>query len=214
MVLKKGDFVELEYTGRLKEEGVVFDTTSKEIAEKSGIFNERSTYGPVTIALGAGHMLQGLDNALEGKEIGKEYTIELEPEKAFGKKDAKLLKLISTSKFKNQGVNPLPGLRVTIDGLMGIIKTVTGGRTIVDFNHPLSGRTVVYDVKLLRVVSDTKEKLLSLLRIELYEPSPTLEIAEGVASVKLTQKLPAEITDNFKAEALKLILEIKDIKFE
>jgi len=214
MALKTGDFVELEYTGQLKEDGSVFDTTSKDIAVKAGIFNEKSAYGPVIIALGGKHLLQGLDKALEGKETGKSYTMELEPENAFGKKDAKLLKLISTAKFKKQGVNPMPGLRITIDGLMGTVKTVTGGRTIVDFNHPLSGRVVVYDIKVLRTITEVKEKLIALLKLELYEADPKVELSEGVASVKLSEKLPAEITDNFKASALKLITELKDVKFD
>ena len=208
MVLRTGDFVELEYTGRLKEDGSVFDTTSKDIAVKSGIFNEKSAYGPVIITLGGKHLLQGLDKALEGKEMGKAYTMELEPENAFGKKDAKLLKLIATAKFKKQGINPMPGLRITIDGLMGTVKTVTGGRTIVDFNHPLSGRVVVYEVKVLRTITDVNEKLSALLKLELYEADPKVDLAEGVASVKLSEKLPAEITDNFKASALKQILKL------
>ncbi|EFK97351.1 peptidylprolyl isomerase FKBP-type, partial [sediment metagenome] len=45
-------------------------------------------------------------------------------------------------------IRPMPGLPVNIDGMYGIIRTVAGGRVIVDFNHPLSGKEIVYNSKL------------------------------------------------------------------
>ena len=57
-------------------------------------------YGPIIVCLGEGQLLKGLEKELEGKEIGKEYTIELTPENALGKKDAKLIRLIPVSVFK------------------------------------------------------------------------------------------------------------------
>ena len=47
----------------------------------------------------------------------------------------------------SQTLNPIPSLPVNIDNLNGIIRTVSGGRVIVDFNHPLSGRVLSYNVK-------------------------------------------------------------------
>jgi len=136
MALKKHDFIEVDYTGKIKESGEVFDTTNIEVAKKNQIFEAERVTGPVVICLGEGLILPGLEKKLEGRELG-EYNIDLSAEEGFGKKSAKLIQLIPTAKFKKQDVRPMPGLQISVDGMMGTIKTVTGGRTIVDFNHPL-----------------------------------------------------------------------------
>ena len=70
MAIKKGDFIEIEYTGRLKEEGFVFDTTDEKIAKEHDLYNSKAAYGPLTICVGEHHVIHGLDEALIGKEKG------------------------------------------------------------------------------------------------------------------------------------------------
>ena len=53
-------------------------------------------------------------------------------------------------------------MQLNIDGVVGTVKTVTGGRTLVDFNHPLSGRELVYEVQVKKVVTDTQQKVKHL----------------------------------------------------
>src|SRR3989344_2277845 len=137
MTIKKGDFVEIEYTGRIKEENITFDTTDQNIAKQNDIFNEKGAYGPVVICVGESHVVKGLDEAIVGKDIG-EHDVNIVSEDGFGKKNAKLLRLMPISAFRRQKIEPMPGLQVNIDGMMGMVKTVTGGRVVVDFNHPLS----------------------------------------------------------------------------
>ena len=165
--IKAGDFVKVEFTGRVKPEGYIFDTTSKQVAQENGLYNPGINYGPVVICVGKSMVLKGLDESLEGKELGFDGKIDISPEGAFGKKDPKLLKLIPTSKFKSHQIVPRPGLQVDIDGMIGFIKTVTGGRTIVDFNHPLSGKVLEYDIKILNKVDDKKEQVASMLTMKL-----------------------------------------------
>src|SRR3989344_755574 len=113
--IKKGDFVEVEYTGILKENNFVFDTTDVKTAKENNIYNESMQYGTVIVCIGEGPLLRGLDEQLDGKELNKEFTIELSPEKAFGKKDGKLLKIVPASAFTKQKINPVPGLQINID---------------------------------------------------------------------------------------------------
>ena len=161
-MIKKGDFVEIEYMGRLKETNEIFDLTNAEDAKKNNVYNDKLKYSSKVVCVGNNILVKGLDEFLEGKEC-KNYTIELSAEKAFGKKDPKLMKLVSISIFSKQNIKPFPGLQVSFDGLIGIVETVSGGRVIVDFNHPLAGRDVVYDIRIKRVVNDDKEKINSLL---------------------------------------------------
>ena len=157
--IKNKDFVEVEYTGKIKEDNKVFDTTDEKTAKENNIFNEKMAYGPIVVCIGEKQLLAGLDKHIEGKETGKSYDIELKAEEGFGKKDAKLLKMVPLRIFKEKGITPVPGLQISIDGLLGTIRTATAGRMIVDFNHPLSGKEIIYNVKINKIITDAKEKV-------------------------------------------------------
>src|SRR3989338_4513746 len=160
-MIKKNDFIEVSYTGKTKEENFVFDTTEETVAKEAGIYNPEGKYGTLIICVGQHHLLPGLDKFVEGKDLGN-FTVELPPEEAFGKKNAKLIQLIPTSKFNQQRIQPQVGLQVTIDGHLGVIKTVTGGRTLVDFNHPLSGKNVLYEISIKKKITDQKNFCYSI----------------------------------------------------
>lgn len=207
--IKKGDFVEIEYTGRLAEDNMVFDTTSAEEAKNAGL--QPSSQKPLVVCVGQGRMLQGIDEQLEGKEIGKSYEMKVKPEKGFGKKSAKLMQLIATSKFRKENIRPMPGLQVNVDGHVGVVKTVTGGRTIVDFNHPLSGKELVYAVQIKRKVNDVTEQVNSVLN------TLGLKFEVVVDAEKLTltssEVPPAEIEKVISDEIKKHVQAIKEISF-
>lgn len=212
-MLKKNDFVEVEYTGRIKDDEIIFDTTDEKIAKDNGIHNPRMKYGELTVCLGQGQMIPGLDRQLEGKEIGKRYTIDIGTAEAFGKKDPKLVQLVSTAQFKKANINAMPGLQVNIDNQTGIIKAVSGGRTIVDFNHPLSGKDVVYDVKIIKTVDDETKKLSVLAGAMLQIEEPMTMIKEGNAVVTLAFDLPADVHDVLFKKIKEILPGIKEIKF-
>ncbi len=206
MPIKKKDFVEIEYTGRLKDTNEVFDTTSADVAKEAKIFSPKAEYKPVIICIGESHILKSIDEFLEGKELGK-YSLELPAEKAFGKKSAELVKMIPTSKFSEQGIKPVPGLRLNIDNYIGIVKTVSGGRTVVDFNHPLAGRDVVYELEILKLITDKKAQVESLLKVLLG-----VDIPVAVNEKKVTITFPAELPENIKTELGKKIAELTELE--
>ena len=213
MAIKKNDFVEIEYTGRLKEENIIFDTTSEKTAKESNMLNENTDYGPVTVCIGHEQVLRGIDDALIGKEAGKEYKIDLKPGQAFGNKDAKLIQLIPTGRFRQQKIQPMPGLQVNIDGVFGIIKTVSGGRTLVDFNHPLAGKELSYKVKINRKVDDKKEQLIGYLKLVLAAKELEAEITDNKAKITLKMELPKEAQEELKSKLKEVIGGISDIEF-
>lgn len=202
MQIKKTDFIEIEYTGKLKEEKLVFDTTDAKVAKENQISSPNANYGPVIICVGEGHVVRGLDKFLEGKDSGK-FSVELPPEEAFGKKDAKLIAMIPSKKFLEQKVQPMPGLQVNIDGMVGIIKTVAGGRTIVDFNHPLSGKTIIYEVKINRIVTDKKEKAIALSKI-IFGKQINITVEADTAKIDSAQEIPKQISDEINKKFEKL----------
>jgi FKBP-type peptidyl-prolyl cis-trans isomerase 2 len=212
-MLKKNDFVEIEYTGWTKEDNIIFDTTDEKTAKDESIHNPQVRYGPVTICIGQGQTIKGIEKQLEEKELEKEYTFEIPAEDAFGKKDAKLIQLISTAKFKKANINPVPGMQVNIDEQMGIIKTVSGGRTLVDFNHPLSGKEVVYKVKTIKTIDDLNRKVAILVGAMLQIDEPEVDIKEDKAEVKLAFDLTPDVSKVLKNKIIEVI-SIKDIIFK
>lgn len=212
MKIKNKDFIEIEYTGRLAEDNQVFDTTDIELAKKEGIYEENMQKGPITICLGENQVLKGLEDNLIDKEPGKEYEIILDAENAFGKKDAKLIKLIPANKFKDQQIQPMPGLQINVDGTIGTIKTVSGGRILVDFNHPLSGQDVVYKVKVNKIIEDDKEKIKEFLKFGLNLDDVNVNIEAETAKITLKTKLPEDIIKPIEEKIIDLIPNIKKLE--
>lgn len=213
--LKKGDFIEIEYDGKLKEEDIIFDTTSEDTAKKEGIYNPQAVYGKLTICIGQNQILPGVDNALEGKESEKEYDFEIPPEEGFGKKRADLLKMIPAKVFKEQNIQPVPGLQLNIDGAIGTVRTVSGGRIIVDFNHPLAAKELQYHIKIGKKVTDKKEQLTSYLSLGFSIPRKNLNIkVEGDnATVILERELPKPVQDEL-SKKIKELIDLKEIQFK
>ena len=165
------------------------------------------------VCVGENQIIKGVDARLEGKEIGKEYDFKVPPEEGFGKKDPKMLRMVPLRIFKEQNINPMPGLQVNIDSVVGTIKTVGGGRAIVDFNHPLSGREVEYKVKINRVVSDTKEKVESYLKFFLGDVK--VELNNGKAKVFVENELDEKVKENLKNKCKDLIkVDVEFVKKE
>lgn len=198
MALKTNDFVELDYSGRLKESGILFDTTIEEDAKKEEIHNPKVTYKSVIICLGKGQLLKGLEDKLIGKEFGT-YTILLSQDDAFGKKEAKLLKLVPVNVFLRQGIRPVQDLQVSVDGVFGIIRTVNGGRCVVDFNHPLAGHEVEYTVKLKRIVTDKKEQVQAILDVEAHIQDAVIKLTENKVMITIKQLPPEPVMQHLSA---------------
>lgn len=211
--VKKQDFVEMEYTGRTKEDNAIFDTTQADVAKKEGVYDKSHDYSPVVICIGENNLLKAVEDQLVGKEAGREYIFEINTENGFGKKDARLLQMIPLNKFRQQNIQPVPGLQLNIDGIFGVVKTVSGGRCYVDFNHPLAGRDLVYNVKIKRIVEDSKEKLNSLLKLHLHIKDAEIEINEDAATIKPKQEVPKEAQEEFKKIAQRTIASIKNVDF-
>jgi len=210
-MIKEKDFIELNYTGKLKEDNIIFDTTDEKTAKENDIYQENAEYQPIVICVGQNQVIKGLDKALVGKETNKDYTIEVTQEEAYGKKDAKLIQLISTSKFLKEKIQPMPGLQVNIDGMMGIIKTVSGGRTLVDFNHPLAGKDLTYNIKINKVITDDGEKVNSIISLNLGIKDADVKVENKKATITTKQEIPKELHEDLKKKIKELLPTLEEI---
>lgn len=174
MAINNGDFVRLNFTGKVKETDDVFDTTIEDVAKDGDIYVEEKTYQPLPIVVGANHILPAIEEAIEGLEAGESKTIEVESKDAFGDRSSDLVQLIPMREFKKQGMTPVPGMPITAGDRSGKILTVNGGRVKVDFNHELAGKDLIYDIKVIDIIEDDEDKIKSL--IELHYPSANMNI--------------------------------------
>ncbi len=212
--IKAKDFIELDYTGKLTD-GTVFDTTSEKIAKENDFPTENRKFGPSTICVGEHQILPGLDDQLIGKEVGREYTINLTPEMAFGKRDIKKMRIMPMSTFREHKMDPRPGLQIDVDGEMGTVSRVSGGRVIVNFNHPLAGREVVYEIHVISKITDKKEQIAAFLHTTLQVPENKIQvdIAEEKSVVSIPMELPAQFTEAL-GEKLAELVNLKEIEFK
>jgi len=161
-MIQKNDFIEIDFTGRVKD-GDIFDSTRKEDLEKLHTGHNHPVE-PKTFTFCIGHkmFLEALDDFLVGKKIGQDYEIELSPEKAFGKREPSLVHKIPLKIFRDQKINPVPGVSFNFDGRVGKVLAVSGGRVMIDFNLQLAGKTVIYNINAIRKVEDLSEKIRAL----------------------------------------------------
>ncbi|MEQ8483266.1 MAG: peptidylprolyl isomerase [Pseudomonadales bacterium] len=108
---------------------------------------------PATFEVGDGNLLPGFEAALMGMRAGDDAQIVLPPEEAFGVHNRDNVRLLERERFRD--VELEPGLVVSFaaaDGeLPGVVRRLFERTVEVDFNHPLAGRPVVFDVSILRV---------------------------------------------------------------
>jgi len=207
MTFKKKDFIEIEFTAKIKE-GDIFDSNIKEDLKGRDLKEEPK---PFIFSLGEGMFLQGIEDFLIGKEVG-EHKIELTSDKAFGKRDAGLVQMMPIKIFAEQNINPLPGIMFNFDGRIGKILTVTGGRVLVDFNNPIAGKDVEYKVKVLRKVEDLNEKAKALIEF-FFKSDLKFEIKDKKLIIEVEKPMKQFIEmfkEKFK-EILDLDIEVKEI---
>lgn len=137
---KNGDTVRVHYTGRL-ESGEIFD--SSEGGE------------PLEFELGAGQVIAGFDEGVQGMQVGETRTIEIPAEDAYGERVEALVQTIP-----RQGINletePEVGMNLVLqlpDGsqIPVAVTDVTESYITLDANHPLAGQKLIFDVQLVEV---------------------------------------------------------------
>jgi FKBP-type peptidyl-prolyl cis-trans isomerase 2 len=158
--INKNDFIEIDFTGKIKNTDEIFDTTVKEDAKT--LNPDIKDVKPLIISVGNQMLPEGFDADLDGKEENKKYTVDIKSEKAFGKRNPQMIKMIPLRFFHEQKINPERGLQLNIDGQVAKVLSASGGRVLVDFNNPLAGKEVTYEYTIKRKVTGLDEKIDAL----------------------------------------------------
>ena len=189
--MKLGDFVEVDYVGRVKESGEIFDLTKEGVAKKQNVFNPNTKYGPVVFIVGADFLMRGMSEALQSMKVGEKKTVVITPDKAFGQKNMELVKMIPLARFKEQNMDPVPGAIIDVGAMKGTIVSVSGGRVKVDFNHPLAGKALEYDLEIKSQITDTNQKIKSVAKYftGLGDEDVGVKFGKSVAEIEIKKKV-------------------------
>ena len=136
----------------------LYDTTNADAAKEAGIFNEKVTYAPMAYIVGSGSLYADLDAAIAGAEIGKEIEVTIPCEKAAGARNPRLIELHPIKEFYK--------MSVSLGNRNGVVMSVGAGRVKVDFNNPLAGHDLKYEVTVVEEVTDPVEKAKCIMEMD------------------------------------------------
>lgn len=182
--IKDGDFVKVNFD--VYANGNLVQTTD-EVKGKAAKL-QVVAYGPQTMIVGRAFILKAFDEGLKKKD---KDILELKAEDAFGKRKKELLKTFPKSAFDEQKLKPIVGMTYDFNGMYGAVKSVVGGRIMVDFNSPLAGKDIKLDYTLVEVVSDISEKISVVMSSAIRLPKNMYAISVSGKDVIL--KVPKQL---------------------
>jgi len=167
--VEDGDFVLVKITAKTQK-GRIFRVSSEEDAKKAGIFEEEKAgqgfYTPEFVIVGKpGFLNEGLTETVKELNYFEKKSVRIPPTKAFGKRDPQKIERIGIAKFRklNEGKNPELGQDFVKQGPQGnqrgTVIRVNQGKVIVDYNHPLAGQNVDYNLEVINKIEDFGEQI-------------------------------------------------------
>lgn len=172
--VQKNDFVALRFNGYANDK--LFDSNKEgEIKQ----IHPQAEAKELIVIVGKQMVVKGLDNALEGKEIGKEYEVKVSPKEGFGERRKELVRTLPLSVFIEKNVNPYPGAVLALDDRVVRITAVSGARVVVDFNNLMAGKELRYVFTITRKVTDENEKVKSVFE-NIFRFVPDFEVKDKV----------------------------------
>ncbi len=137
--IEEGSQVELHFSVAI-EDGVEIDNT-------------RSREEPVSLVIGDGNLLPGFEQALFGLRAGDRRTVHLPAEDAFGPWNPENIQRFDTVKFEQR---PVVSQMIEFEdkaksSLYGVVRSVNDDMTEIDFNHPLAGKNISFEVEIFKV---------------------------------------------------------------
>lgn len=200
MTFAKGSLILVDYTAKVKDTNEVFETTMEEDAKKHSIHESNVKYQPKLISVGESWVIKGLDEALANAKAGEKITVEVTPDKGFGDRDPGKVRMIPLRKLGEDAEKVTVGDVIEVDQRTGVVRFIGSGRVQVDFNHRFAGKTIVYDVNVIKSLESNEDKITAILKRHM--PVEDSKIVSKLNGTALDVTIPEEI---FGAEGLRII---------
>ena len=211
MTFNKGSLILVEYTAKVKDTGEVFETTIEAEAKKHSIHDANVKYQPKLVSVGESWVIKGLDEALANSKVGDKTTVEVTPDKGFGERDSGKVRMIALRKLGEDADKVSVGDTVEIDQKTGIIRFIGSGRVQVDYNHRFAGKTILYDVNVLKALETDDEKINGMLKRHL--PVDDSKLVFKKTGTSLDINIPEELFRSDGLQVMKHFIQSDIFKF-
>jgi len=213
LTFNKGSLILIDYTAKVKDNAEVFDTTIEEDAKKYSIHESNVKYQPKLVSIGevSYPVLKGLDEALSKTSVGDKLTIEVTPDKGFGERDSGKVRMIPIRKLGEDAEKVSVGDTIEVDNKRGIIRYIGSGRVQIDYNHRYAGKTILYDVNVVKSLESPNDKIDGILknRLPLEDSKITFELKDKEVNITI----PEEILRADGLQIMKHFIQLDIFKF-
>ncbi|MFB5612045.1 MAG: FKBP-type peptidyl-prolyl cis-trans isomerase [Nitrosarchaeum sp.] len=213
MTFNKGSLILIDYTAKVKDSNEIFDTTIEEDAKKHSIHESNMKYQPKLVSIGevSYPVLKGLDEALAKTTVGDKLTIEVTPDKGFGERDSGKVRMIPIRKLGEDAEKVSVGDTIEVDNKRGIIRFIGSGRVQIDYNHRYAGKTILYDVNVVKSLDSPNDKVDGILknRLPLEDSKITFELKDKEVNITI----PEEILRADGLQIMKHFIQLDIFKF-
>ncbi len=211
MTFNKGSLILVDYTAKVKDTDEVFETTIEAEAKKHSIHDANIKYQPKLVSVGESWVIKGLDEALANSKVGDKTSVEVTPDKGFGERDSGKVRMIALRKLGEDADKVSVGDTVEIDQKTGIIRFIGSGRVQVDYNHRFAGKTILYDVNVLKALETDDEKINGMLKRHL--PVDDSKLVFKKTGTSLDINIPEELFRSDGLQVMKHFIQSDIFKF-
>lgn len=211
MTFNKGTLILVEYTAKVKDTGEVFETTIEAEAKKHSIHDPNVKYQPKLVSVGESWVIKGLDEALAKSKVGDKTAVEVTPDKGFGERDSGKVRMIPLRKLGEDADKVSVGDTIEIDQKKAIIRYIGSGRVQVDYNHRFAGKTILYDVNVLKALETDDEKINGMLKRHMPVDDSKLVFKKTGTSLDIT--IPEELFRSDGLQVMKHFIQSDIFKF-
>ena len=211
MTFDKGSLILVDYTAKVKGSDDIFETTIEDEAKKHSIHDPDVKYQPKLVSVGESWVLKGFDEALANTKVGDKLTVEVAPDKGFGERDSGKVRMIPLRKLGEDAEKVSVGDTIEIDNKKGIIRYIGSGRVQVDYNHRYAGKTILYDVNVLKSLDSDDDKIFGILKRHIPVDDAKLAFKKTGNVVDIT--IPEEIFRSDGLQVLKHFIQMDIFKF-
>ena len=137
-MIKEGSKVKFDYT--LTVDGKVEDTSAGR--------------APLEYTHGAGHIIKGLEKEMTGLKVGDKKTVTVSPEEGYGLVQAEAIRRVPKTAIggaENLKVGDMVGASNAGHTFRAVVKEITYTEVVLDFNHPLAGKTLNFDIEIKEI---------------------------------------------------------------
>ncbi len=179
-VVKAGDTVSVDYTLK-DVNGKVLETSNATVAKANNIYDPANPYAPFSFVVGANTTISGFDDAVRGMSLNQTKTnVTLTPDKAYGEYNASKVLTTKLETIEGNNTNfslfvnqtmvfndeyvyvvgtgasnntalVVPLSKVSTAGLYTITPDLNNGTAILNYNHPMAGKTLVFDITVVDI---------------------------------------------------------------